>query len=141
MKKIWPQQIQRTKIKMEIYADCAQFGGWNPLAKSFDPISFQEAVTAFGFGTQTQYVLDCITLAVEAHFFSNRETLKETVFASEDDFDAFCTALSKYDWWLNERHTYAFAVLLNNEEFTIRTYADLAVEFHEAYAKSPLPLA
>ena len=91
--------------------------------------------TAFGFGTQTQYVLDCITLAVEADFFTSRETLKSYVFATEDDFDAFCTALTKYDWWLNERHFYAFAVLLDADEFSIRTYAELAQEFRDEYAK------
>ncbi len=138
MAKIFPQQVNRTRIKMEIYADCVQFGGWQAFTKTFEPIRFQEAIAAFGRGTQTQYVLDCITLAVEAHFFTTRESLKACVFASESDFNAFCDALAQYDWWLNERHAYAFAMLLDCEEFTIRSYADLAAEFREEYEKYPM---
>ena len=120
---------------MEIYADCFQFGGWQPFSNTFEPIRFQEAIAAFGRGTQTQYVLDCITLAVEARFFTTRESLKATVFASEDDFNTFCDALTQYDWWMNERHAYAFAMLLDCEEFTIRNYVDLAEEFREEYSQ------
>ncbi len=130
--------VRQTRIKFEIYADCVQFGGWNSLSKTFDPLRFIDAAAAFGFGTQTQYALDCISLAVEADFFTTRESLKASVFASEDDFNAFCTALSTFNWWLNERHFYAFAVLLDAEEFSIRTYAELAQEFREEYAKYPM---
>lgn len=138
MTKIWPQQVKRTRIKMEIYADCVQFGGWQAFTKTFEPIRFQEAIAAYGRGTQTQYVLDCITLAVEAHFFTTRESLKASVFASEADFNTFCDALAQFDWWMNERHAYAFAMLLDNEEFTIRNYAELAVEFRGEYAQYPI---
>lgn len=138
MTKIWPLTVRNTKIAMEIYADCAQFGGWQPIANRFDPLRFIDAVAMFGSGTQTQYALDCITLAVEAGFFLMREDLKPAVFASEADFDAFCSALEKYDWWLNERHFYAFAVLLDAEEFALRTYAELAAEFRDTYAAYPI---
>lgn len=138
MTRIWPFTVRQTRIKFEIYSDCVQFGGWNSFDKSFEPLHFVAAATAFGAGTQTQYVLDCISLAVEADFFTKRETLKAHVFATEADFEAFCDALAKYDWWLNERHFYAFSVLLDAEEFSIRTYAELAQEFREEYAKYPM---
>jgi len=138
MTKIWPFTVRQTRIKFEIYSDCVQFGGWNSFDKSFTPLRFVEAAAEFGFGTQTQYALDCISLAVESDFFTTRETLKTSVFAAEEDFDAFCTSLEKYDWWLNERHFYAFAVLLDAEEFSIRTYAELAQEFRDEYAKYPM---
>ena len=124
-----------TQIKMEIYADCVQFGGWRPFDRQFMPLRFREAVAAFGSGTQTQYALDCITLAVEAGFFTTREALKATVFDSGADFDAFCDTLERYEWWLNERHFYAFMALLNTDEHGMRTYADLAREFREEYSK------
>jgi hypothetical protein len=135
MTKIWPLTVRQTRIKFEIYSDCVQFGGWNSLTKTFDPLRFIDAAAAFGIGTQTQYALDCISLAVEADFFTTREALKSSVFATEVDFLAFCDALAKYDWWLNERHFYAFAVLLDADEFSIRTYAELAQEFREEYVK------
>ncbi len=135
MTRILPLTVGNTKIKMEIYADCAHFGGWNPLQRSFTPLRFVEAAAAFGFGTQTQYALDCITLAAETSFFTTREALKATVFAEERDFDAFCSALARYEWWLNERHFYAFSALLQFDESGVRTYADLAREFREEYSK------
>ncbi|MEA5098184.1 MAG: hypothetical protein VB032_06595 [Burkholderiaceae bacterium] len=137
MTRIWPLATRQTRINLDIYADCAHFGGWQPIAKTFEPLHFIDAVAAFGAGTQTQYALDCITLAVEAGAFATRAELKAAVFASAADFDAFCTALANYDWWLNERHFYAFAVLLDAEEFTLRTYAELAAEFRETYAAYP----
>ena len=140
MTRIWPLTVRNTKIAMEIYADCATFGGWQPMSQTFTPLRFAEAIATFGAGTQTQYALDCITLAIEAGAFATREEFKTAVFATETDFDAFCGALAKYDWWLNERHFYAFAVLLDAEEFTLRTYAELAAEFHAEYAPYPLPV-
>ena len=141
MTKIWPLVVRQTRIKFEIYSDCIQFGGWNSFGKSFEPLRFIAASNAFGIGTQTQYALDCISLAVEADFFTTRETLKASVFATKEDFEAFCSALEKYDWWLNERHFYAFAVLLDADEFSIRTYAELAQEFRDTYAKYPMQQA
>ncbi|MBS1187482.1 MAG: hypothetical protein H6R04_1500 [Burkholderiaceae bacterium] len=138
MTRIWPINTNRTRIAFEIYADCVQFGGWLPLTQTLTPLRFRDAVAAFGAGTQTQYALDCIALAVEAGAFASREELKGRVFATEADFDAFCTALAQYDWWLNERHYYAFATLLDVEEFTLRNYAELAAEFRVEYAKYPL---
>lgn len=135
MNRILPMPYNGTRIKMEIYADCMQFGGWRPFDRQFEPLRFIEAAVAFGPGTQTQYTLDCITLALEIGFFSTRETLKATVFASEADFAAFCNALESYEWWLNERHFYAFMALLNTDEHGMRTYADLAREFREEYSK------
>ena len=135
MTRILPMPVQSTKIDMAIYADCARFGGWSPLERNFIPLRFEEAASAFGFGTQTQYVLDCITLAVEAGFFTTRDALKKAVFAGESDFAAFCSALARYDWWLNERHFYAFLALLDCDESSLRTYTDMAREFEDEYGK------
>jgi len=135
MTRIIPMLVKNTKIAMEIYADCAQFGGWSPLQRSFSPLRFAAAASAFGSGSQTQYALDCMALAVEAGFFTTRASLKSSVFAEEGDFAAFCSALAKYDWWLNERHFYAFSELLDCDESSLRTYSDLAKEFQEEYSK------
>jgi hypothetical protein len=135
MTRILPMPYNTTRISMDLYADCVQFGGWRPFDRQFEPVRFIEAAAAFGFGTQTQYALDCITLAVEAGFFTTRDAFKKAVFATGADFAAFCQALETYPWWLNERHFYAFMALLNYDEHGVRTYADLARELREEFGR------
>jgi hypothetical protein len=116
------------------YAEYAKFGGWDPKEKKFVPMLFTDMVTECdNAGSATNHALDCIALSYEAGFFTDTEAFLKGAFATPRDLFVFCEQLHDYQFWLNERHFYAFLDLLNWDESEMRTYEEVADALEQVF--------
>jgi hypothetical protein len=116
------------------YAEFKNYGGWDPESKHYVPIRFTDMVidTDAG-GSATNYALDSITLSYESGTFQDHESFLKGAFVSPRDLLTFCEQLHDYQFWLNERHFYAFLELLNLDESEMRTYEEVADALEQAF--------
>jgi hypothetical protein len=141
MKKITSREISKTGLLLEpssgrsdSYKEFKKFGGWDTKLEKFTPIQFALLVLENGDkGSSTNYALDCIALSFEAGFFVESESFLKGTFAAPKDLIVFCEQLQEYDFWLNERHFYAFLELLQCDESEIKTYEDVGRIFYKAF--------
>jgi hypothetical protein len=116
------------------YVEYAKFGGWNPKENKFLPMQFTDMATECDNpGSATNYALDCIALSYEAGFFADTKAFLKGAFETPRDLFVFCEQLHEYQFWLNERHFYAFLDLLNWDESEMRTYEEVADALEQAF--------
>ncbi len=108
-------------LDAEGYRENRCFGGWETKKKSLIPMQY--ANVAATDNDPQRWALDAITLAIEAGVIDT-DTFVAQAFATQVDFEAFCTALGDFDWWLNDRHKYAFRSLVGDVS-RVDTYAHL----------------
>lgn len=75
-------------------------------------------------------VLDWIAGATEEGYL-NAGNYLEMTFKKKGDWGKFLEDLSQYEFWLNERHAYGFAELLECSPDDFITYQGLAEELSE----------
>jgi hypothetical protein len=134
MNSMTPRGKSKTTLSLECafgreghYAKYARFGGWNPVESKFTPMRFTDMVMeSEDPGSATNYALDCITLGYEAGILADTEAFLKGAFVTPRDLLVFCEQLHGYQFWLNERHFYAFLDLLNWDESEMRTYEEVA---------------
>ena len=83
--------------------------------------------TKIGSHSPCNFVLDCIAGATEEGYLT-AENYLENVFKKKNDWNKFLDDLAEYEYWLNERHAYAFATLLECSPDEFITYDGLAGE-------------
>jgi len=109
-------------VDAEGYRENGRFGGWETKKQSLIPMEY--AYLAATDNDSQRWALDSITLAIEAGAIDT-DTFVAQAFATPADFEAFCTALSDFDWWLNDRHKNAFRSLVGDVS-RVDTYAHLS---------------
>ena len=92
-----------------------QYGGWDQVSRTLTPINYaalhkqelQEDKSQFG----AEWVLDCMTLAIEDGRLG-KMNFPESVFFSSKDFELFCQELENYGvFWVTDRHFLAMEAL------------------------------
>jgi len=137
IKRYKPRQTQ-IELHSEGYSGFQRFGGWDEKTQALAPIKYSQLVEKHSGGdfAVLPYALDSITLAVEAGLIDT-ETFVDQAFASRHDFLAFCKDLEMAgDFWVNERHFYAFFEMFGSEE-DLTTYPDIAATLERDYATGP----
>lgn len=130
MSPIKPYTVASTPITLTAteYDKYRPFGGYDAVKKAYTPLRFSEISDELeGTGSQVNYALDSITLAMEAGIFKDSDTFVAKAFATTADAAEFVEALRDHEYfWLNERHFYAFSHALNCDESQMRTYPEIA---------------
>jgi hypothetical protein len=130
MSPIKPYTVKSTSITLNNaeYDKYRPFGGYDEVKKAYTPLRFAEISDELeGSGTQVNYALDSITLAMEAGIFKDSDTFVAKAFATTEDAAEFVEALRGHEYyWLNERHFYAFSHAFNCDESQMRTYPEIA---------------
>lgn len=116
-------------LDTEGYRENRRFGGWDTQKKALVPIDYPNLAVAEN--DPQRWALDSITLAVEAGTIDT-DTFVEQAFATRADFEAFCNALRDFDWWLNDRHMFAFCSLVSDVSH-VDTYAHLGESLARKY--------
>lgn len=130
MSPIKPYTVKNTPVTLgnPDYDKYRPFGGFDEVRKAYTPLRFAEISDELeGSGTQVNYALDSITLAMEAGIFKDSDTFVAKAFATAEDAAEFVEALRDHEYfWLNERHFYAFSHAFNCDESQMRTYPEIA---------------
>jgi len=130
MSPIKPYTVKTTSIILNgaEYEKYRPFGGYDEVKKIYTPLRFGEISDELeGSGSQVNYALDSITLAMEAGIFKDSDTFVAKAFATTADAAEFVEALRDHEYyWLNERHFHAFSHALNCDESQMRTYPEIA---------------
>jgi hypothetical protein len=109
-------------------------GGYDPVTRTMTPLHHLDQLD------RAQFVLDSIAAAFEQDLFNARDFLA-ICFATRHDWREFLDELEKFDeYWVNERHFYAFHALLGDET-ACKSYPRIAKALARRCksAASPLP--
>jgi hypothetical protein len=97
----------------------SQHGGFDPLARTLTPLRRLAQLD------RVQFVLDSIAAASETGLYAKVDFLP-VCFATHADYREFLGQLRTFeDYWVNERHFYAFLALVG-EESGCTTYGRIA---------------
>lgn len=123
-------KISPISLDAEVWARLRKFGGWKEKSKTFVPLEYR-GILKSDVTSAHCYALDNIACAMEAGAVDSVEFVKQ-IFASRDDFEAFCDDLQKTDtYWLNDRHFGATSELVGEEGAV--SYVEVGQALEDAY--------
>ena len=129
------KQLLHTNLWFECGADEMQswgkhfkaHGGFDPWTRTMTPLR------RVGQLDRAQYVLDSIAAAFEEGLY-DKDTFLSVCFDSEDELREFLRELNNFEqYWVNERHFYAFLDLVGNEG-GCTTYPQVAASLSQIFA-------